>query len=225
VWRRAPSGGTATVLRLEPKATLLVVFRAGREPAHAVSASAPVERVRIDGRAATATVLATAPGRITVTATDGSRNYSGATTVSDALAAVPLGGDWAFHFDRADAPVTTRPLGSWTDLDAAYSGSAWYEREFDVDTATLSGRRWTLDLGVVHEVAEIEVNGKKIGSRLWAPYRADVTDALRAGRNRVRVRVTNTGANTRGQALASGLLGPVVLRPHRLVDIALIRAE
>jgi hypothetical protein len=47
-------------------------------------------------------------------------------------------------------------------------------------------------------------------------------------RTRVHRRLTrwvDTGANTRGQALASGLLGPVVLRPHRLVDIALIRAE
>jgi len=224
VWRRA-SGGTAVVMRLEPKATLLVVFRAGREPAHAVSASAPVERVRVDGRAVTATVRATGPGKITVTATDDGRDYSGAATVSDPLAAVPLGGDWAFHFDRADAPVSTRPLGSWTDLEPAYSGSAWYEKEFDVDTASLAGRRWTLELGEVHEVAEIEVNGTKLGSRLWAPYRIDVSAALQAGRNRVRVRVTNTGANVRGQVLASGLLGPVILRPYRLVDVALAPAR
>jgi hypothetical protein len=103
--------------------------------------------------------------------------------------------------------------------------SAWYEKEFDVDTATVSGRRWTLDLGEVREVAEIEVNGSTIGSRLWAPYRADVSATLRPGRNRVRVRVTNTGANVRGQVLASGLLGPVVLRPHRLVDVALARSR
>ncbi|WP_410672111.1 glycosylhydrolase-like jelly roll fold domain-containing protein [Amycolatopsis sp. cmx-4-68] len=225
-WRRAPfagkpRGGTAVVLRLEPKATLLVVFRAGPEPAHAVSASAPVDRVRIDGRAATATVRVTEPGPVTVTATDGRRAFSGSTTVSDPLTAIPLGGDWTFRFDRAGAPVTTRPLGSWTDLDPAYSGSAWYEREFDVPAVTLSGRRWTLDLGEVHEVAELEVNGTPFGSGLWPPYRFDVTGALRPGRNRVRVRVTNTGANTRGQVVTSGLLGPVNLRPQRLVDVAL----
>ena len=70
-------------------------------------------------------------------------------------------------------------------------------------------------------MAEVEVNGKRAGSRLWAPYRLDVTAVLRPGRNRLRVRVTNTGANVRGQALVSGLLGPVVLRPWRFVEVAL----
>ena len=228
VWRRAPfagepRGGTAAVLRLEQKATLLVVFRAGPEPAHAVSSSAPVDRVRGDGR--TATVRVTGPGPVTVTTTAGGRTYAGSATVSDPLAALPLGGDWTFRFDRPDSPVTTRPLGSWTDLDPAYSGAAWYEKDFDVTSATLSGRRWTLDLGEVHEVAEIEVNGIGLGSRLWAPYRLDVTAALRPGRNRVRVRVTNTGANARGEAIASGLLGPVSLRPYRLVDVVLEREK
>jgi hypothetical protein len=35
--------------------------------------------------------------------------------------------------------------------------------------------------------------------------------------------VTNTGANARGQTLTSGLLGPVFLRPERLVDVAMAR--
>ena len=218
VWRPA-SSGTATVLRLEPKATLLVVFRPGREPAHAVAASAPVERVRSDARAAT--VRVTAPGEVTVTATDGRRSFTGRTTVSDPLTVIPLGGDWAFNFEGA--PVSTRPLGSWTDLNSAYSGAAWYTKEFTVSAPVLSGRRWTLDLGEVHEVAEVEINGNRIGSRLWPPYRLDVTAALRPGVNRLRVRVTNTGANARGQVLASGLLGPVTLRPYRLVDVTLDR--
>lgn len=214
VWRKA-GAGTAVPLRLEPKAAVLVVFRGGREPLHAVAASAPVER--IDGRSAI--VRASGPGRVTVTATDGARGYTGAATVSDSLAPVPLGGDWTFRFDRAGAPTTTRPLGSWTEADSAYSGSAWYETEFDVPA--VPGRRWTLDLGEVHEVAELEVNGTAAGSRLWPPYRLDVTAALRPGRNRVRVRVTNTGANVRGQVLASGLLGPVTLLPYRLVTVPL----
>jgi hypothetical protein len=221
VWRRAPSGATATVLRLEPKATVLVVFRAGAEPAHAVSASAPVERVRADGRAATLRVVA--PGPVSVTVHAGGRTLSGTATVSDPLTAIPFGGDWVFRFDRPGAPAITRPLGSWTDLDPAYSGSAWYEKDFDVTAVTLSGREWTLDLGEVHDVAEIEVNGNRLGSRLWAPYRVDVTAALRPGRNKVRVRVTNTGANARGEALVSGLAGPVSLRPHRLLDVAVAR--
>jgi hypothetical protein len=208
-------------LRLEPKATLLVVFRAVREPAHAVSATAQVVRVRIDGRTANATVRVSAPGPVTVAATDGRRRYRGSVDVTDPLDAVPLDGDWLFHFDRADAPTTTRPLGSWTTVDSSYSGSAWYERTIALDAATLASRQWMLDLGEVHDVAEIAINGTAIGSRLWTPYRADITRALRPGDNVVRVRVTNTGANSRGQTLESGLVGPVTLRPERLVDIAM----
>ncbi|MCS7477932.1 glycosylhydrolase-like jelly roll fold domain-containing protein [Umezawaea endophytica] len=226
VWRSAPftgepDGGTAVVLRLEPKATLLVVFRVGREPAHAVSATAPVERVRVDGGKVRATVRVTAPGPVTVVATAGRRRHRGTVTVTDPLTPVPLDGDWGFRFDREGAGTTRRPLGSWTDVDSAHSGSAWYDREFTLDAAVFARRRWALDLGVVHDVAQVEVNGSAVGSRLWAPYRVDVTALLRPGPNLVRVRVTNTGANTRGQVLPSGLVGPVLLRPERLVDIAL----
>jgi hypothetical protein len=213
--------GTAVFLRLDPKATLLVVFRTKPEPAHAVSATAPVEHVRIHGGEGTATVRVSAPGAVSVTATDGRRRYQGSVTAADPLDAIPLDGDWTFRFDRPDAPTTVRPLGSWTTVDSSHSGSAWYETNIEVDAATLADRRWTLDLGDVRDVAEITINGTVVGSRLWTPYRADVTDALWPGSNVVSIRVTNTGANTRGQALPSGLLGPVFLRPSRLIDVPL----
>ncbi|WP_086824239.1 glycosylhydrolase-like jelly roll fold domain-containing protein [Allokutzneria sp. NRRL B-24872] len=218
-------GGTAVSLRIEPKATLVVVFKPGRPGAHAISSSAPVERVRIDEHGASATVRATAPGSVAVVATDGRNRFQGTTNVVGQFAAIPLDGDWSFRFDRPGAPATTRPLGSWTTVDGAHSGSAWYERAFDIKVNVLDGRRWTLDLGTVHEVAEIVVNGTTISARLWAPYRVEVTDALLSGRNRVRVRVTNTGANARGQVVLSGLIGPVSLVPHGFVDVPLTRAR
>ncbi|MET0235395.1 MAG: glycosyl hydrolase [Kibdelosporangium sp.] len=220
VWQTG-NRDTAVSLRLEPKATQLVVFRVAREPVHAVSSTAPVQRVRIDGRNAIATVRVTAPGLVTVAATDGRRRYQGSTTVTDALAAIPLDGDWLFRFDRAGAPTAARPLGSWTTVDSSHSGSAWYEKTIVLDAGLPAGRRWILDLGEVHDVAEVVVNGSATGSRLWSPYLVDVTAALRPGGNVIRVRVTNTGANARGQVLPSGLLGPVLLRPDRLVDVTL----
>jgi Glycosyl hydrolase 2 galactose-binding domain-like len=220
VWQSGVSE-TAVYLRLEPKVTQLVVFRTAREPVHAVSSTAPVQQVRIQGRNAIATVRVHQPGTVTVAATDGRRRYQGSAEVTDPLAAIPLDGDWLFRLDRAGAPETTRPLGSWTAVDSTYSGSAWYERGIVLDVATLTGRRWMLDLGDVHDVAEITVNGSAAGSRLWMPYRADVTSALRPGGNVIRVRVTNTGANARGQVLTSGLIGPVFLRPDRLADVTL----
>ena len=68
----------------------------------------------------------------------------------------------------------------------------------------------------------MRLNGRDAGTRVWAPYRLDVTDGLREGENTLEVVVTNTQANEiEGRALASGLLGPVALRPERVVDVAL----
>jgi hypothetical protein len=79
----------------------------------------------------------------------------------------------------------------------------------------------TADLVDSTLAAEVTLNGVELPSRLWAPYRLDVTRALRGGANVLRVRVTNTGANAHGDAEASGLLGPVVLRPERVEDVRL----
>lgn len=228
VWRSASfpgqrAAGTAVELRIEPKATLLVVVRAeSREPLHAESASVPVQRIRrADQGGALATVRAERPGTVTVTATDGRRRFKGSAEVTDTLSPVALDGDWTFRFDRDGAESLALPLGSWTELDARHSGSADYEKTVELDADTLAGRRWTLDLGTVRETAHIIVNDKPLGSRLWPPYDLDVTEALRPGRNTFHVRVTNTGANTRGEEVDSGLIGPVRLRPWCEVEVPL----
>ncbi|AUH39896.1 glycoside hydrolase [Streptomyces sp. CMB-StM0423] len=223
VWRRERTG-TAVPLRLEARATLLVVLRtAGGEPAHAVEANAPVEELAMRGDTAIATVRVTSATTVRVTAVDGPRRYAGSRVVDDPLTAVPLDGDWSFRFDRDGAETVHRPLGSWTELDAAHSGSAEYGRGFRLGAEELGRRRWLLDLGDVRDVAEVTVNGQELPRRLWAPYHVDVTDALRAGANELAVRVTNTGANARGNAVPSGLLGPAFLRPELLVEVRLTR--
>ncbi|MFJ2559355.1 MULTISPECIES: glycosylhydrolase-like jelly roll fold domain-containing protein [unclassified Streptomyces] len=232
VWRTAPtrSGtGTDVPLTLEPKATLAVVFRPPTRttpPPHAVESSAPVENVTIDGPArgtATVSVSHATTATVRVEARHGERRYAGTLTVTDPLTPIPLDGDWSLRFDRDGEQPTSRPLATWTDLRPSYSGSAVYERHITLEARTLSGRLWHLDLGDVRDVAEITVNGVRLPVRLWAPYRADVTTALRAGTNSVRVRVTNTGANAHGETAASGLLGPVTLHPERRVEVPLTR--
>ena len=48
-------------------------------------------------------------------------------------------------------------------------------------------RRILLDLGVVKEIAEVEVNGKPVGGILWKPpFVADVTEALKPGDNELK---------------------------------------
>jgi len=220
VWREAGGHATAVPLRLEAHETAVVVFRHEGDDAapHVVSSALPVERVRQAGSALVATVRADRAGSFAIVGALGERLYRGEAVIADPLQSVPLGGDWDL---RLGGTSVRRPLGSWTAIDPAFSGSATYERDVELDAATLAGRRWTLDLGDVRDVAAVAVGGRELAPRLWAPYRLDVTEALRAGRNTLRVRITNTGANARGEARPSGLLGPVALRPQRSVDVEL----
>jgi hypothetical protein len=95
-----------------------------------------------------------------------------------------------------------------------------YRREVTLPRQT--GRRTWLDLGRVRGTAEVWVNGRWVGSRVWSPYRFDITSCLQEGVNRIEIRVFNTLAPYLeavspthyvfpGQTI-SGLLGPVGLR-------------
>jgi len=105
--------------------------------------------------------------------------------------------------------------GTWTGLEAMekFSGTGWYEREVEIPREALAkGARLFLDCGEVREWAQLEVNGKPAGARLWSPFRFEITGPARPGRNTIRLGVTNTPSNelTRKQ-LPSGLAGPVRL--------------
>lgn len=77
-----------------------------------------------------------------------------------------------------------------------FSGTATYHRTFTVPAASLApDRRVVLDLGRVEILAEIIVNGRAAPVVWKEPYRADVTDLVRAGENTLEIRVTNLWTN------------------------------
>ncbi|MET8572777.1 glycosylhydrolase-like jelly roll fold domain-containing protein [Streptomyces sp. NPDC004783] len=216
--------GLRVPLRLRPYETLAVVVRAStRAGAHLTDASLPVEAVTEAKGALHVTAVADAPGSHPLAGTDGRHTYRGTAEVTDPLHAVRLGGDWTLTLEKDGATPVTRPLGSWTDLDPLFSGTATYATAVDLDHDTLDGRGVRLDLGTVREVAAVTVNGTDLPPLLWSPYTADVTDVLRAGRNTITVRVSNTLSNERKKPLPSGLLGPVTLRPYRRLTAVLSR--
>lgn len=87
--------------------------------------------------------------------------------------------------------------------------------------ADLARRKLILDLGEVHDLATATINGVELPAALWHPYTVDATKALHPGVNTISVRVTNTLANSRNKILASGLVGPVALRPQATVTARL----
>ena len=113
--------------------------------------------------------------------------------------------------DRQQIRVWNVGTGSWTAIPElkTFSGTAWYEAEFDL--RDLAGR-YELDLGDIREIAEVELNGEPLGVRLWPPYHFNATPALKPGGNRLRIGVTNTRANElTDNTLLSGMLRPVRL--------------
>jgi len=80
------------------------------------------------------------------------------------------------------APIALGRLVDWSRADDPklryFSGRAVYEKKAELKVG--SGERVTLDLGEVHEIANVWVNGRFVGTLWEAPYRIDVTDALAA---------------------------------------------
>nr|WP_281278172.1 glycosyl hydrolase [Oleiharenicola lentus] len=77
-----------------------------------------------------------------------------------------------------------------------FAGTASYTRQLDVPAVWLAAdRRVVLDLGRVEVLAEVWLNGKRVGDVWKEPYRLDVTDFLRAGANDLEVRVTTLWPN------------------------------
>ena len=92
-------------------------------------------------------------------------------------------------------------LRSWTDLTKSrfFSGRGVYESAFH--SPPFAGLGAMLDLGRVHETADVRINGQPVGVVWMRPYRFDVSRLLRPGLNKIRVDVTNLLIN---QILGSG---------------------
>ena len=104
---------------------------------------------------------------------------------------VSVEGPWNLTLGEG-ASIELAQLRSWNELPEgkAYSGWAKYETVFEMADA---GRdlEWMLDLGVVHETAEVTLNGVNLGVAWKAPRRLPCGSALRAGENQLVVEVAN----------------------------------
>jgi hypothetical protein len=151
-------------------------------------------------------------------------------------------GPWDVSFEPnlgAPAKITIDKLSSWSDnTDEGvkyFSGKGTYTKTIDVSSDWLAqGAHVSIDLGDVKNMAEISVNGKPFGILWKAPYRVDITSALKPGKNTLEIRVTDAWTNriigdrqpnaaktytftspkyykADSKLVASGLLGPVTI--------------
>lgn len=108
---------------------------------------------------------------------------------------------WTVNFQEgrgAPQKATFTTLSSLTEhADPGvkyFSGTAAYDNTFDMPTVTKNAS-YILDLGEVKNIAEVIVNGKNVGTVWKKPFRIDITDALKTGRNTVQIQVTNLWVN------------------------------
>jgi len=161
-----------------------------------------------------------------------------------------LKGAWEVSFDSKWGPfdfaqgeetdkVTFDKLYDWSkseDLGIKYySGVAQYSKSFDLLELPEPGTPVFLNIGKVHEMARVRLNGKYLGVIWCSPWQVDITNALKEGDNKFEIDVANLWPNrligdaalpkeqrlswtieehpykAESELLPSGLLGPVVI--------------
>jgi len=112
-------------------------------------------------------------------------------------ASFPLEGTWAVEFSGLGGMKSRRDLSKladWTTLPGLgdFSGTGLYTIEADLP-ANFTGKNKMvfLDIGQVHDVAEVRVNGTKAGVAWMQPYRINVGGLLKPGKNKIQISVVN----------------------------------
>lgn len=154
-------------------------------------------------------------------------------------------GPWEVSFDPqwgGPAHVTFDQLDDWSKRPQRairyYSGKATYTKTFDIPPLATRHTSLFLDLGTVKNIAAVRLNGRDLGVVWCAPWRVDVTEAIKPKSNVLEIAVINLWPNrligdapqppakrvTKSNVTAfkprmplqpSGLLGPVTLKMHK----------
>lgn len=147
---------------------------------------------------------------------------------------------WNLHFDpKSGGPGEPVIYNSLQDLTTNnipeikyYSGTVVYRKEFDLDA--LSEENLFLDLGTVHDLATVRLNGNDLGTVWCAPWRLEISQYCKPKGNILEIAVTNTwwnrlvydasqpegkritktniGFSPTYRLMPSGLIGPVTIK-------------
>ena len=172
-----------------------------------------------------------------------SKSTSTGRNFSQLTATAEVTGPWQVSFDPewgGPAEVVFERLEDWTTRPEPgirfYSGKALYRRTFDLPAQNDAPETpLYLDLGRVQNVATVRLNGTDLGVVWTAPWRVDISRAVRPKENRLEIEVVNLWPNrligdaglpndqrrtvtnvkkftSKSPLLSSGLLGPVTIQ-------------
>jgi hypothetical protein len=192
----------------------------------------PIDAHSVDG--GTAATLALAAGQSALIILDPNTKPV-AVTPPKSIARTDVSQGWTLSIS-GHSPRTTEirralgptGLGDWRKIDglATFAGVGTYHRIVEVPTTWFSrGSRVVFDLGQVHDMATVTVNGHSLPPALGAPFRVDITDVAQPGKNVIDVAVATTPQNAmidpkaagykNLRSVPTGMTGPVMIELTR----------
>ena len=209
-------GGTRVSLTLPAQGSIFVVFRNPVSGNHVVSVKkdnkelfpvASGQRNKEDNNFSISDVnglksrlTASSAGAFTILTDKGKTRQ---VNVGNIPPPIELSGSWEIKFPAgwgAPASKIFPTLYSWTeDQDDGikyFSGIATYYKDFEFPAEMKKEDiHVMLDLGNVRLISDVYLNGKHIGILWKSPFKADITKALKAGKNQLIIEVANTWSN------------------------------
>lgn len=169
-------------------------------------------------------------------------------TIGEPIKEIKFDNLWKLSWQDYDSNPHTKTISqleSWTEWQETqyYSGEIEYQNVFVVSNDDI-GKKCILDVGEIHESAEIYINGILAGAVWTVPFTLDISNKIKAGENTVQFRVRNLMANrmiyldktgvqwrkyffvnidykpfdaSQWNLLPSGLIGPVRIRVTEII--------
>ncbi|NND32810.1 MAG: hypothetical protein HKN76_09480 [Saprospiraceae bacterium] len=195
-------------LQMEPWGSVFIVLKHDQKPLRSV-VSITKNGQNIPDDVATSLSLdgegglffkASQPGSYTITYADNNYETLNYSTPQEKQI---LNDSWDVHFPHGWGFEPIQHFDSlinWVDHAvpelSIFSGSATYKKSFILDKEFLSdGVSYVLDLGTVGEVAQVFLNGHEVGTKVFPPFKFDITGLLRTGHNHLSIAVANTWLN------------------------------
>jgi hypothetical protein len=114
---------------------------------------------------------------------------------------IEIKGPWMLSFTeespRVEGTFRLDTLKTWEGLNDATAitmGTGIYTTTFKL-SAKQAKKHWSINLGDVRESARVYLNGEFLGCAWAVPYILDCSNALKKGKNELRIEVTNLPAN------------------------------
>lgn len=224
-------------LYFEAYGSKLIEFRKFREKVHIIKS--PIKTERRDKKIIGYT---NTPGAIMTVLSDNTKKII---EISDKLpSSIPIK-NWHLNTKLRDHLGNIEPiemnlteLRDWRQIPELQfcSSRSLYSSKFNLEKIhTCENIKLLLSLGRVYDVAIVKVNGNELKPLLVHPYEIDISNYVKIGENIVEIEIVPTlrnrlvgyakkgvqnWKNHRKKDLApSGLLGPVVIKPIRLINI------